>query len=1797
MKRKIAIISCGVLAAAALGTAVACTSDPGYEFKDYTYENPSQEVSVPGVTLDGKFEESFWQEVTWHETSDVWNTNTWAPVSGVRMRMSAYLGEEGITFGVQVFDDSFTYYRVGRTFYGNSGIEVFLSTEPDLANEHGGGWEIMVDCVGNHLANRWEVNQFLGNNYVAFPLEVYSAAFVDGEVNGEATSMGAEVYIPYASLGIEKPDMVYANYAYNRNRDSNNSRDDFCCVGMSEMGASWSDAYKWYQVDESGVKIAKREGVVLEGEGDIGFSVYSGEVSTSVTPAEGYYLTALSVNGVPANENYLTIRNDGSVSYTITDATQDVKVEAKFAQYPAAKMAGTVTLTGVEGEASLYAENGMSRTLVATFDASEPYSYSLPALATRLVAEADGYYDAAASVTEAGGDVSLSTERIAFGKNENIPEGYRGDLSQWDFGAYKTDGVIRSLTTGNYVRASYNNAYSTNVFLSSNIVMAQGVTDRRVGYSFTDADGDSYFITILYQQSDGKYYVQGVSRDGSAGGYEIWEYKKELSAEYSALLTSDEGLPFAVRYQDGMFTIWVNDMLFDESVVCHKSDWSTNAFGTGVSVAPGLETWGYRGLYKNAVFEMQKVEANVPASTEHGAVTAQDTTYGGILEIRLTPDEGFGTSWLTINGIDLYSYDGYSIEVDGDTVVVSFPEWRNLRADIDAAFGELAEEKVSFKVELYDYFAENSKPLAAGTVVTLTGLRGQKEYTIEGTTDNKGNVDFGSVPCGTYVLSVGGDFETFEVEVGGDMLDTYVFTAPLIVTNNQSVDLSKETEGTISYNANWCDEVILRDIGGGEDFMISTIVSPFTLIANAPGEPQVGFYAVIGAGDKTGDNGNEVNQVRGGVQIKDGKIVLQYKDGWWESYTLPEAYQAAFAAGTLRIGYGRSQGVFFLAAGIDNGTDPCTMTRFVNLVGLTSDITRNAIDALHLYNNGTEQVTLKNILFTRTDLPELGRITFNGEENSEMPIGRTDTENYSVAANEDFFISGRIEGKLLNTSQKDEGERWLGFSVWQAGIWEGWWGTKYDTSGAHGGFKDDGKGNVGLQWAGQGDGTWPWVDVYVTREDLENGEVWFGFGRIDNRLFLCAWKEGGAKVFNVIPGYDSQMTKLAGALTIGKYAPGTRGTLLDASFVTGSDVPEDLMAVTTSVAPSENGKAEIVTQNVALGGELKIVVTPKEDYRLDSLTVNGKDYKAYSGVQTQREGEKVTVTFPSWIANKAEIAAVFEKVDYIEPSGTTAENGTVTVSDRIPVGDDLVIRLAPDDGYMFSSLTINDKDYSEYEDIKLVYDGENVTVTIPAWAEKNAAISAAFVQIQKTEVTFKVTVSDPFALQQPNLADVDVYLVSERTGAETKVNPAADGTVNFGQLVNGTYTLRIDGAGYPAYTVEVGGTPQASYAFVRQLVATGDGVALDETEVTISQDNRDAQIAYEVAADSDFMLTAGVSEFAANSANDAIVGLYAMTGAGDEVGNTGGTVNKVMGGIYLKADGVYLQFVGTEQSGVRLPEAYQEAFKAGTLRIALGRAQSVWFLAAAVGEGEFTRFVDAARVTSSLISMGGFTLGLYNSGTAQVSLTLGLKKEDVPVKGILVYDETGHDEIAYGRTQAANWNVSAGEDFYISARLAGELTNADGSGTERKLGFAVWEKDKWEGWWATDPDTSGVRGGIKVNDKGIAGLEWSGDNNWSWPWVDLPEGGQDAYENGTLLFGFGRIDGNFFICAGTSEENMAFNILQTAWNESKGEAGKLFTRNLVIGKWCNTTNVRGALADVMFYVGDEVASVVTLPQG
>ncbi len=1787
MKKKIAVALCTIGAALSLGLAVACAETAGdYQFNDYEYENPRNEISIADVTLDGKFDESFWSEKRWHSTDAVCNTNTWQMQDGVSVAMTMQFAEDGLLFGVQVWDDSFTYYSYGREFYGNSGIEVFLSLEPDLLNNNGGAWEIMVDGVGANKTQKWVAgNVATGANFCAFPATVYSAATVNGgELNGTAESLSVELYVPYASLGItEKPAEVYANYAYNRNRDANNSRDAFCDIAMYEMGAGWGSGAGWYRFDGEGLVAYDIDASVSAGEGTVetrGFAMSNYDEPVNVVPADGYYVQSLTVNGKDADALFLTYNDDGSVTYTVSNAAEDKAIEAKFAAYPTQTMSGNVTVNGAAGEVRLYAENGLSRKPIATIpQGSSSCAYTLPQTETRIIASSSGCFDAAAELTAQGGDASIAMTALAYGGNANlggVSETSLGDLSKWSLASYPLTGIIRSVATDNYVRAVYNDAFDSEVTVSADILLPQGAGERRVGFVFIDANGNSEFVCLYWKPADATYTVQFIGNANGTWNNTAWHNTTSpLPEEYEELLAAGE-LSFTVSYQSGTYTVWLNGRAF----TTYSPNWGSYPSG---AVAAGLETWGYRGVYRNVGYEAE-VEYDLTVG-ENGTAQVTSAVFGGDLTVEMTPESGYSVDTFTINGRDYSTFGGYTIANDGGVVTVRFENWGLTHADVAVTFAQFGKTEVGFDVVLTDVYANDATSAAEGMTVTLTGIRDGKEYTIEGATDNRGHVDFGEVANGTYVLALDErGYNTYTVEVGGEIAAEYAFERALVATTNPNVDLSAADEGTIVYNANWCDEVVLRDIGGGEDFMISTVVSPFALVDGAPTFANMGFYALIGDGNDTNDNGGSANQVRGGIQVSGTNVILKFNGTWWESYTLPQEYADAFAAGTLRIGFGRGQGVFFLAAGIDDGSGTCEMTRFVNLVLLTSDITRNAIDELHMYTNGTAQVTLSHILFeTGEDVPAIGRITFNGEENSEMPIGRTDTENYNVAAEEDFFISGRVEGLLLDTSGNDAGERWLGFSVWQAGKWEGWWATDNDTSGAHGGLKDDGKGNIGLQWAGQNDGNWPWVNISATREDLENGEVWFGFGRIDNKLFLCAWKEGGTKVFNVIPGDGSQMKKLSGALTLGKYAPWTRGTLLETTFCTGSDVPA-LFDVEYSVNASANGKVEVVTQNVTVGGELKLVATPESGCRLSALTINGIAYTSYGGVQTQLDGETLTVTIPVWNASSAAIEAVFKPIDYIIVTGAeNTANGTVEVSDRIEVGGDLVIEATPEEGYSLAALTVNGKPYTEYAGYSVEFEGDTAIVTLPAWAEKNAALAVTFEEIAKADVSFTITLTDALAAQPPVAKGTVVLLRSSRTGAVADFVADESGKVDCGTLEEGEYILSLEESGYNTFTLNVGGELEETYAFTRKTVASGENVAVDGAKVTISADNVSAEIYRTAAAGENFMISAAVSAYTAGGTGDAIVGFYAFTGAGDKTNNGGNDVNKVQGGLYLKADGVYLQFAGSATTTeCKLPEAYQTAFAAGTLRIALGRAQSVFFLAAAVGDGEYTRFVDLNILRCDLTRMGGFTLGLYNSGVANVTLSkvTFLTGTGIPLAGTMSFYGEWAEELAYGRTEElADYNVAAGDDFYITGRVTGMFTNADGSTTgERKLGFAAW--NAWENWWNSDADTSGVHGGIK-DANGTAGLEWATDNGWAWPWKDFPEGGQEAYEKGELLFGFGRIDGNFFICAGTSEENMAFNILQTA-------GGKLSNVPLKIGKWCNSGNVRGALADVMFYTGEDV---------
>ena len=95
------------------------------------------------------------------------------------------------------------------------------------------------------------------------------------------------------------------------------------------------------------------EATVSAGEGTIetrGFAMSNYDEPVNVVPADGYYVQSLTVNGEAADALYLTCNDDGSVTYTVSNAAEDKAIEAKFAAYPTQTMSGTLTVNGAAGE-------------------------------------------------------------------------------------------------------------------------------------------------------------------------------------------------------------------------------------------------------------------------------------------------------------------------------------------------------------------------------------------------------------------------------------------------------------------------------------------------------------------------------------------------------------------------------------------------------------------------------------------------------------------------------------------------------------------------------------------------------------------------------------------------------------------------------------------------------------------------------------------------------------------------------------------------------------------------------------------------------------------------------------------------------------------------------------------------------------------------------------------------------------------------------------------------------------------------------------------------------------------------------------------------------------------------------------------------------------------------------------------------------------------------------------------------------------------------------------------------------
>jgi len=115
----------------------------------------------------------------------------------------------------------------------------------------------------------------------------------------------------------------------------------------------------------------------------------------------------------------------------------------------------------------------------------------------------------------------------------------------------------------------------------------------RAGFRFVDEKGNDVFValTMNNQKNQYTYALQFISRNGNN-----WS-SKGLVADISgnrdivAKANSAGGVPFAVLYADGQFTVWLNNERVASQV--RPTDKEANIFADDAKVTAGLETWQY----------------------------------------------------------------------------------------------------------------------------------------------------------------------------------------------------------------------------------------------------------------------------------------------------------------------------------------------------------------------------------------------------------------------------------------------------------------------------------------------------------------------------------------------------------------------------------------------------------------------------------------------------------------------------------------------------------------------------------------------------------------------------------------------------------------------------------------------------------------------------------------------------------------------------------------------------------------------------------------------------------------------------------------------------------------------------------------------------------------------------------------------------------------------------------------------------------------------------------------------------
>ena len=536
--------------------------------KEYTFTNPEPELAQPdeGFKIDGIADEEAYKNANWLYLNNNGEGNN------VNIAVTSHFGERGMYFVFDVTESFPIYVNPDRASTINSGIEMYLAPAGTKNERENNFFEIDLQPTGDirfKMTNgRWGyVDAKTTNDKMA----ILGATTKGGEINTiDCYGYVLELFIPWDYLewlGVDvakMQDHALVNIAHitSFNYDGTNSSIDRYWYSFgTQIGAAFSDVYRFYKFDENGavgtvhVNLVSGEHYSISGQA----SVLSGKSATvTVTPEAGYSVTSVLVDGKERISD-VKFNNDGSATLTINNVTKEITVSA-------------VTEVTTEGNSTLSGQLQIKNALFADgFDGVSFTCNGAPVAIDEngnfeLQDMAPGYYELRA---EKSGYITV-TRGIFLNRDTNVDVKLEYNLFQYNDANAKNwaiddqnEGILVKnpgracvLTNDSFGNFTYEMTLKYDTELASLGTSADHV-EQRMGMRIKFANGKEWYINVLYQ--DNAYRLQYGSM-GSNNLFTNWPTKYGLNVGQIEKLQSEDGVKLKVVRQGNIFKIYIDGL-------------------------------------------------------------------------------------------------------------------------------------------------------------------------------------------------------------------------------------------------------------------------------------------------------------------------------------------------------------------------------------------------------------------------------------------------------------------------------------------------------------------------------------------------------------------------------------------------------------------------------------------------------------------------------------------------------------------------------------------------------------------------------------------------------------------------------------------------------------------------------------------------------------------------------------------------------------------------------------------------------------------------------------------------------------------------------------------------------------------------------------------------------------------------------------------------------------------------------------------------------------------------------------